>query len=137
MILLRKGLKMSGRKSRQKGNRGEREFAEVMGFERNARIGQDSEDIKVPEDCPFVYEVKRYKKNFTSVYKAIEQAQGYDKTRIPVAAMRDDHQQWLVALPLGSWLLLTSLFKQPIKVPKTSTLRQRSDVAPCVDPLPE
>ena len=97
---------MSGRKSRDKGKRGEREAAALLGFNRNARIGQDAEDIKVPDDYPFVVEVKRTKRSRTGLYKVLEQAQGYGPGKAPMALLRDDRRPWLAVVRLEDWLRL-------------------------------
>lgn len=87
--------------SKDKGKRGEREFASLLkkyGFD--ARRGQqyqgspDSPDV-VCDALPFHFEVKRIKQNL-HLDKAIEQAKKDCGNNEPIVAYRKDHQKWFI-----------------------------------------
>lgn len=96
--------------SRQKGARGEREFAEQLrqaGHE--ARRGQqfsgspDSPDVV--SNLPFHFEVKRTES--LSLYTAMEQAmRDCAPGKKPVVAHKRNGKQWLVAMNLTDFLAL-------------------------------
>lgn len=96
--------------SRQKGARGEREFAALLrehGYE--ARRGQqfsgspDSPDVVT--NLPFHFEVKRVEQ--FNAYKAIEQAvRDSEPTKIPVVAHKRNKGEWLAVLRMDDFIKL-------------------------------
>lgn len=93
--------------SREKGARGEREFASYLrenGF--TARRGQqhsgspDSPDVV--SDLPVHWEVKRREK--LSVYKALDQAVGDAGESTPVVAHRRNQREWVAILRMEDFL---------------------------------
>ena len=94
-----------GKASRDKGKRGEREFAELLRSlgcqaSRGAqhRGGPDSPDIVCPElGGVYHFEVKRSEK--LSAYAALEQAAIDAPSKIPVVAHRSNGRPWIVILP--------------------------------------
>lgn len=99
---------MSGRRSRSKGVRGELEFvklAKECGFPDARRVSPLQTghvgrlpDVELSRDDVFWVEVKRGKRpNIrAALCQAIEESEGTG--RVPVAAVRDDGYQWLVAM---------------------------------------
>ncbi len=92
-----------GRKSRTKGQEGEREFAReltwVLDVEahrgRQFHGGQDAPDVKTTLEGVH-FEVKRCEA--LSLYKAMEQAIGDAESDVPVVAHRRNNQEWLLVL---------------------------------------
>jgi len=108
---------MGGSRSRDKGQRGEREFAaelsRVLGCEahrgRQYHGGQDAPDVKT--DLEGVHwEVKRCES--LSLYPAMEQAVGDAGEDVPVVAHRRNNRKWLVVLELDD---LPRLVKMIVK----------------------
>ena len=97
---------MSGRRSVHKGKLGATEAFALLGFARNFKDGKSEPDGDLPADYPFVVEVKRTKRNWTGVYKVLEQAQGYEAGKAPMALLRDDRRPWLAVVRLEDWLRL-------------------------------
>ena len=103
--------------SRDKGARGEREFANLLcdqGF--NARRGQqfsgskDSPDVVCTALSPFHFEVKRVERG--NLYDWMAQAErdaGPDK--IPVVAHRRNKEEWVAILPMDDFLKISSWLK--------------------------
>lgn len=81
-----------GRASRRKGDRGEREFAALMGGERVPLSGSQGGKFAGDVDVPYLGrgEVKRRRDGFTSLYRWLE---GKD-----FLALRSDRQGWLVVM---------------------------------------
>lgn len=88
--------------SKDKGKRGEREFANLLkkyGF--NARRGQqykgtkDSPDV-ICDVLPFHFEVKRVQK--LNLDSAMDQAKKDCGNNEPVVAHRKDHHKWLITI---------------------------------------
>lgn len=101
---------MSGRKSRDKGARGEREFAaklRELGFdaERGAqRSGSpDSPDVKSSLKWAH-FEVKR--RESLSLYPAMQQAVEECGDKVPVVAHRRNRKEWLVIMHLEDFAKL-------------------------------
>jgi Holliday junction resolvase len=89
------------KKSRTKGYRGERELAEKLEGKRTSRIGEASPDVTAGARYgTAMFEVKRRKKSFTTLYDAMQQA--YDLGN-HLVAVRDDRREWLVVMPLDEW----------------------------------
>jgi hypothetical protein len=97
---------MAGAHSRQKGARGEREAAELLGCTRNARNGLESCDLRLPDSYPWTVEVKRTRAKWKAVYNALDQALSYDPAKKPVALFRDDRREWVAVLRLEDVLHL-------------------------------
>lgn len=104
---------MSGRRSRSKGQVGERELAAVLteaGFPahrgRQYRGGQDSPDVICPRlDAIYSIECKFTEK--LSLYPALEQARrDGGGQRVPLVCHRRNHKEWLAVLPLADFLKL-------------------------------
>lgn len=72
-----------------------------MGMARNARNGIEAGDLFAPPSCPFSFEVKRRGRAYGTVYAALDQAQGYQVTKTPVALIRDDRREWLAVFRLA------------------------------------
>lgn len=106
--------------SRQKGARGEREFAEVLslaGFP--ARRGQqfsggkDSPDVVCDTLGYLHFEVKRTQSG--NPYKWMEQAsRDAGEVKIPVVAHRRDGQEWLAILTFRDFLRLIKDAKKDV-----------------------
>lgn len=98
--------------SRDKGVRGEREWAEVMrSYDFNARRGQqfqggtDSPDVVCQELSGFHFEVKRVEKG--SLYEWLAQATNDAAPhQVPVVAHRRNDHAWVVVLPADRFLAL-------------------------------
>lgn len=91
---------MSGKKSRNKGRRGELELAEILDGERISRIGLDGPDVKTPPYQPdpvTLWEVKRVAKLPASVRDWIEQMKREGADAI---AFREDRGEWFTIHPL-------------------------------------
>jgi len=95
--------------SRQKGARGEREWAAFLrshGYA--ARRGQqysgnpDAPDVVT--DLPFYFEVKRVER--LNIYDAIDQARRDAGGQLPVVAHRKNHCDWLVTMRADDWMAL-------------------------------
>ncbi|MDH3376206.1 MAG: hypothetical protein OEQ39_04460 [Gammaproteobacteria bacterium] len=95
--------------SRQKGNRGEREFAAFLrehGYE--ARRGQqfsgggDSPDVV--SNLPFHIEVKRTER--FSLYPSMDQAKADAGDRVPIVCHRASHRPWVVVMDARDFLKL-------------------------------
>lgn len=87
---------MSGRKSKQKGNRTEREFAKLIGGHRvplsGAIGGAYSGDVR---GLGLLWECKARKDGFKQLYKWID---GVD-----ALAVKADRREWLVVIPLDKF----------------------------------
>jgi len=101
-----------GKMSRNKGARGEREFAKFLteyGFDahrgRQYSGGTDSPDVKcIPLDDFYHFEVKRTET--LSLYKAMEQAIDDCGTKIPIVAHRRNKREWLCIVKAADLLEL-------------------------------
>jgi len=102
---------VSGKRSRDKGKRGEREAAKaiVEHLEIDARRGQqfagggDSPDVVI--GLPGVHvEVKRTET--LSVYKAMEQARDDADGKVPLVLHRRNKREWLAIVPLADLMAL-------------------------------
>lgn len=97
-----------GRMSREKGKRGEREFAKLCReFGYNARRGQqynglDGEDV-VGLDGIHV-EVKRVEK--LNIEKALQQAEKDRQGKIPIVAHRKNGEKWKITMRAEDWFIL-------------------------------
>jgi Holliday junction resolvase len=97
--------------SRDKGARGEREWAKVCtrnGFDakrgRQYCGGPDSPDVICPDLCDFHFEVKRVER--LNLYDALGQARRDAGDKVPVVAHRKNHSEWLVTMPAEDWFNL-------------------------------
>lgn len=103
---------MSGRKSRSKGKRGERELAKaltrVFGFRWRRGLTQSRGAIE-PDVCPvdddvlphMWVECKRGRR-FPSVRAALEQARSdAGEHQVPLVCVREDRGEWVVAFRLN------------------------------------
>lgn len=100
---------MSGRRSRNKGKRGERELAAVLTAaglvaERGSqhRGGPDSPDVLCPSLPHVHFECKRTER--LDLYAALEQAIKDAGDRLPVVAHRRNGRPWVAILPLDQLL---------------------------------
>lgn len=95
-----------GRASRDKGLRGEREFAELVGGKRIPLSGAQNgfeNDVLVPSPIGELRaEVKRRKAGFSTLYGWIED----ERERPDIVAFRADRKPWLVAMTLDVFLKL-------------------------------
>lgn len=97
-----------GRKSKEKGKRGEREFAKLcreQGYE--ARRGQQYNGISGEDvvGLPGVHvEVKRTEA--LRIYDAMEQAQQDANGKIPIVAHRKNGREWLVIMRADDWFTM-------------------------------
>ncbi len=103
-----------GRRSRNKGKRGEREAAReisrVLGI--SARRGQQyaggSDSPDVVTECDDLHiEVKRSER--LSLYKALDQSIADAGERLPLVLHRSNHRPWVVVLRLDDLTRLTEI----------------------------
>jgi hypothetical protein len=94
---------MSGKKSRNKGQRREREFAKLIQGEKiplsGAVGGKFANDV---EGLGLKWEVKARKNGFQTLYKWLED----EREKPDALALKADRKQWLVVLPLEKFLEL-------------------------------
>ena len=97
---------MPGRTSRNKGLRGEREFAELVSGRRIPLSGAQEgfeNDVLVPTHAGELRaEVKRRKSGFTTLYGWLED----ERERPDIVAFRADRKPWLVCMELDVFLKL-------------------------------
>ena len=95
-----------GKASRDKGMRGEREFAELVSGRRIPLSGAQNgfeNDVLVPSPIGELRaEVKRRKSGFSTLYGWMED----EREKPDVVAFRADRKPWLVAMPLETFLKL-------------------------------
>lgn len=95
-----------GRASRDKGMRGEREFAELVRGKRIPLSGAQKgfeNDVLVPTPIGTIRaEVKRRKRGFSTLYGWLED----ERERPDIVAFRADRKPWLVAMTLETFLKL-------------------------------
>lgn len=105
-----------GKSSREKGKRGEREFATALvkrGFDgarrgQQYRGGEHSADVVCAELSPLHFEVKRTEA--LRLWEALEQAErDAGQGEIPVVAHRANDRPWVVILKLDDLLTLADL----------------------------
>jgi hypothetical protein len=88
---------MSGRRSKQKGNRTEREFAKLIGGERvplsGAVGGKYSGDVI---GLGLTWECKARKDGFKQLYKWLD-------SESDALAIKADRKEWLVVVPLSKF----------------------------------
>lgn len=90
-----------GKKSRDKGYRGERALAAEVGGQRTSRTGERAPDVTAGDEYgnePF--EVKTRRKSFTTLYDAITQGEAVGARFV---AVKDDYKPWLVVMTLDTW----------------------------------
>lgn len=89
-----------GKSQRDKGARGEREFAELVGGRRvplSGAVEGYSNDVELPNGMKA--EVKRRKSGFKQIYDWV-----FDEREKPdIVAIRTDRQPWIVAMPLETF----------------------------------
>jgi len=95
-----------GRASRDKGLRGEREFAELVSGHRVPLSGAQNgfeNDVLVPTPIGTLRsEVKRRGSGFTTLYRWLED----EREKPDIVAFRADRKPWLVAMPVETFLKL-------------------------------
>jgi len=95
-----------GKASRDKGMRGEREFAELVGGCRIPLSGAQNgfeNDVLVPTPIGTIRaEVKRRGSGFTTLYRWLED----EREKPDIVAFRADRKPWLVCMELGTFLRL-------------------------------
>ena len=95
-----------GKASREKGLRGEREFADLVGGRRIPLSGAQrgfENDVLVPTPSGELRaEVKRRKSGFSTLYGWLED----EREKPDVVAFRADRKPWLVCMELGTFLRL-------------------------------
>lgn len=93
-----------GKSQRDKGARGERELAELLGGRRIPLSGAMTgyaNDVELPNGMKV--EVKRRAKGFKQLYDWV-----YDEREKPdLVAIRTDRNPWIVAMPLETFKKLT------------------------------
>ncbi len=95
--------------SKQKGARGEREWAKVCRDEgySNARRGQQYNGLEGEDvvGLPGIHnEVKRVQR--LNIYDAMAQAKADADGKIPIVAHRKNHCEWLVTMTAEDWFKL-------------------------------
>lgn len=91
---------MSGKASRDKGQRAEREFAKLIGGHRVPLSGAQEGYRNDVIGLGLEWEVKRRKSGFKQLYEWIE-----DTREMPDAvALRTDNKQWLVVMTLDKFV---------------------------------
>lgn len=89
-----------GKASRDKGLRGEREFAELVGGRRIPLSGAQrgfENDVLVPSPIGELRaEVKRRESGFTTLYRWLED----EREKPDIVAFRADRKPWIVAMPV-------------------------------------
>lgn len=101
---------MSGRKSRNKGKRGEREWRDFLrGHGLSAKRGQQRSGLEeqdvICEDLPgYWFEVKRAER--FKLYPSMEQAENDagNAGKTPVVAHRRNHHDWVVVMKANDWI---------------------------------
>jgi hypothetical protein len=108
---------MSGRRSRNKGANGEREFAKFLtdhGFpaERGCQHagGFDSPDVKCPSLPYMHHEVKRVER--LDLWGSLDQAIGDAGAKLPVVHHRPNRRGWVSILRTEDLLTLLKLIQQ-------------------------
>lgn len=95
-----------GRASRDKGMRGEREFAELVGGNRiplsGAQKGFENDVLVSTPIGTIRAEVKRRKSGFSTLYGWLED----ERERPDIVAFRADRKPWIVAMPVETFLKL-------------------------------
>ena len=91
---------MSGRKSRRKGQRREREFAKLIEGRRIPLSGSQEGFENDVEGLGLKWEVKARKDGFKTLYKWIED----ERERPDALAIRADRKPWLVVMTLDRFL---------------------------------
>ena len=100
---------MSGRKSKQKGNRREREFAKLINGLRIPLSGAQEGFENDVQGLGLRWEVKSRKKGFKTLYDWI-----LDEREKPDAlAIKADRKPWLVVMELDKFLELIGNDKEP------------------------
>jgi Holliday junction resolvase len=93
---------VGGKKSRDKGQRGEREFAKLIDGHRVPLSGAQEGYANDVIGLGLAWEVKRRKSGFKTLYEWIE-----DERENPDAiALRTDNKQWLVCMTLERFMEL-------------------------------
>lgn len=91
---------MSGRKSRDKGQRREREFAKLIEGRRIPLSGSQEGFENDVEGLGLKWEVKARKDGFKTLYKWIED----EREKPDALAIRADRKPWLVVIKLDKFL---------------------------------
>jgi Holliday junction resolvase len=96
---------VTGRRSRNKGKRGEREFASLCREEGyDARRGQQYSGVEGEDviGLPGIHiEVKRVER--LNIYDAIDQAVRDTQGAIPIVAHRKNNHRWLITMCAEDW----------------------------------
>lgn len=93
---------MSGRKSKQKGNRREREFARLIDGIRVPLSGAQTGFENDVEGLGIRWEVKARKNGFQTLYKWLED----EREKPDALALKADRKPWLVVMELKRFLEL-------------------------------
>jgi len=91
---------MSGRKSKQKGNRREREFAKLIEGRRIPLSGAQEGFENDVEGLGIRWEVKSRKNGFQTLYKWLED----EREKPDALALKADRKPWLVVMELDKFL---------------------------------
>lgn len=98
---------MSGKRAKSKGTRREREFAKLIGGERvygSGAFKQLGDELTGDvEGLGMKFEVKARKDGFKQLYQWLEKEDCVD-----ALALKADHKQWLVVLPIDTFLELAT-----------------------------
>ncbi len=86
---------MGGRFSKEKGKRGEREFAEKA---KGKRTWEKAHDV---EAHGLEWEVKFYQDGFGKIYEALEEAKDHGGTHV---VAKQNRRPWFVAIYYEDWL---------------------------------
>lgn len=91
---------MSGRRSKQKGNRREREFAALIGGRRVPLSGAQEGYENDVEGLGMKWEVKARKDGFKQIYNWIND----EREKPDALALKADRKDWLVVMKLDKFL---------------------------------
>ena len=85
--------------SRRKGAQGELDAARILKGKKISRTGERSADVEDPYADQ--WEVKRRRSRFTEIYSFINQNRDLTYGKV---MMRDDRKEWLVVMPVQTFL---------------------------------
>lgn len=109
--------------SRDKGKRGEREFASLCReYGYNARRGQQYSGLEGQDvvGLPYMHvEVKRVER--LNLYDAMAQAVNDAKDKIPIVAHRKNHCGWLITMRAEDWFNIYSEYEAGQEVSQCSS----------------
>jgi len=119
--------------SKQKGNRGEREWAKFCkkeGFSVRRSVQYCGKIEPDAGDCtglPYIHqEIKRTEK--LNIYDAFEQSKRDAKsTAIPIVAHKRNHKNWLIIMEAKDWFKLYRIYSQPFAGDEDFLLNEVND----------